>query len=117
MVETDNGFLTISFCIFDGARGKLIGRAGGMEALCDVTSTIVDLQEKPSPVCLSGRQTSMPDIRDKKANIAGTSDQRFYPAPVVLQILIAQLVSRRCLAGLVATWYDASRSVVIAAVL
>jgi hypothetical protein len=72
----------------------MVHRRGWSDALRNVTTPVVALDEHPSRIIASRRQPRMPDVGGKECNITRFGNQRYRTAAVPLQIAIGQLIER-----------------------
>ena len=79
----------------------MVYRRGWSEALGDVTTPVMALDEDPSRIVAGGRQTRVPDVGDEERNIARFGNQGIAAVAIPLQIAIGQSVE----------WWRLSRGV------
>ena len=73
---------------------EMVDRRGWSDALGNVTTPVMALDEHPSRIVAGRRQPRMPDVGDEQCNIARFGNQGYCAAAVPLQIAIGQLIER-----------------------
>src|ERR1700722_95946 len=88
----------------------MVHRGGWPEALGNVTTPVVALNEHPSGIVAGGRQPGMPDVRDEERDIARCGDQGYCPSAIPLQIAIGEPIEWWRLSRGMASRYDSRRA-------